>query len=93
MIRSLSRRQGAAASSDNLQATTPPTTAVPAATNPLPTLVSIGVGIDTSRYGHHACFMRADLQPAAADLKFVESAAGYQQLRERLQAIAAPHVF
>jgi transposase len=49
----------------------------------------IGVGIDTSRYGHHACFLRADLQPAAADLKFVESATGYHQLRQRLEAIAS----
>jgi transposase len=87
----LSRRQGAATSCDNHQATTTPSPAVPVATHALPALVSVGVGIDTSRYGHHACFLRADLQPAAADLKFVESAAGYQQLRERLQAIAAPH--
>jgi hypothetical protein len=57
---------------------------------PLPP-VAIGVGIDTSRFGHHACFLRADLQPAAADLKFVESAVGYQQLRERLKAIASRH--
>jgi transposase len=50
--------------------------------------VTIGVGIDTSRYGHYATFLRADLQPAAADLKFVESALGYQQFRDRLDAIA-----
>jgi transposase len=65
----------------------PPTTASPS--NPLPT--PIGVGIDTSRYGHHASFLRTDLQPAAADLKFVESADGYQQLRQRFEAIAAAH--
>src|SRR5438045_2101644 len=53
-----------------------------------PTLVPIGAGFDTSRYGHYAAFLRADLQPAAADLKVVESALGYQQLRERLDAIA-----
>jgi hypothetical protein len=41
----------------------------------------IGVGIDTSRYGHYACFLREDLQAAAAELAFAESAAGYQQLR------------
>ncbi len=28
----------------------------------------IGAGIDTSRYGHHASFLRPDLQPAAVDL-------------------------
>ena len=30
----------------------------------------IGVGIDTSRYGHYAAFLREDLQPAAAELPF-----------------------
>jgi len=48
----------------------------------------IGVGIDASRYGHHAVFLREDLQPAAAELSFAESAAGYAQLRERLERIA-----
>ena len=57
----------------------------------LPPPVAIGVGIDTSRFGHYACFLHADLQPAAADLKLVESAVGYQQLRERFEAIAALH--
>ena len=41
----------------------------------------VGVGIDTSRYGHYACFLGDDLQPAAAELSFAESAAGYAQLR------------
>ena len=88
MSRLASRRQDAATSVDHLQPTS-----ISAATppdHPLPP-VAIGVGIDTSRFGHHACFLRADLQPAAADLKFVESATGYQQLRQRLEAIAAPH--
>jgi hypothetical protein len=35
----------------------------------------IGVGIDTSRYGHYAAFLRDDQQPAAAELPFPESAA------------------
>ena len=47
----------------------------------------IGVGIDTSRYGHYAAFLRHDLQPAAAELQFAESAAGYAQLRQRLERI------
>lgn len=51
----------------------------------------IGVGIDTSRYGHYACFLRADLAPAAAELAFAESAAGYRQLRQRLEQIAQRH--
>jgi transposase len=48
----------------------------------------IGVGIDTSRYGHYAAFLREDLQPAAAELSFAESAAGYALLRQRLEGIA-----
>jgi transposase len=51
----------------------------------------IGVGIDTSRYGHYAAFLRADLQPAAPELPFVESAAGYAQLRGRLEHLAQRH--
>ena len=51
----------------------------------------IGVGIDTSRYGHYAAFLRDDLQPAASDLQFVESAAGYALFRQRLEQIVARH--
>jgi transposase len=51
----------------------------------------IGVGIDTSRYGHYAAFLRDDLQPAAAELQFTESAAGYAQFRQRLQQIGQRH--
>ena len=51
----------------------------------------IGVGIDTSRYGHYAAFVRQDLQQAAGELQFVESAAGYAQFRARLQQIVAEH--
>ena len=47
-----------------------------------------GVGIDTSRYGHFAAFLRDDLQPAAAELQFAESAKGYATLREQLEQIA-----
>jgi transposase len=50
-----------------------------------------GVGIDTSRYGHYAAFLRDDLQPAAAELPFPESAAGYALLRQRLDAIVQRH--
>lgn len=49
----------------------------------------IGVGIDTSRYGHYAAFLTADLQTAAADLEVVESAAGYARLRQRLLDVVA----
>jgi Transposase len=51
----------------------------------------VGVGIDTSRYGHYAAFLRDDLQPAAAELAFPESAAGYAQFRQRLGHIAQRH--
>jgi transposase len=50
-----------------------------------------GVGIDTSRYGHYAVFLRDDLQPAAAELQFPESAVGYARLRQRLERIVAQH--
>ena len=50
-----------------------------------------GVGIDTSRYGHYAAFLRDDLEPAAAELSFPESAAGYALLRQRLEAILQRH--
>jgi transposase len=48
----------------------------------------IGVGIDTSPYGHYAAFLRDDLQPAAAALAFAESAEGYAALRQRLELVA-----
>jgi transposase len=50
-----------------------------------------GVGIDTSRYGHYAAFLSDDLQPAADELAFPESAQGYALLRRRLQRIAQRH--
>src|SRR5215207_4259378 len=49
----------------------------------------IGVGIDTSRYGHYAAFLGPDLQTAAADLEVLESAAGYARLRQRLLDLVA----
>jgi transposase len=51
----------------------------------------LGVGIDTARYGHYGVFLTADLQPAAPELAFAESAAGYQQLRRRLEQLAQRH--
>src|SRR5947209_13896709 len=65
---------------------TPTTTAL--ADAPLP---RVGVGIDTSRYGHYAAFLRDDLQPAAAERSFAESAAGYALLRQRLERLAQGH--
>jgi transposase len=51
----------------------------------------IGVGIDASRYGHYAAFLRDDLQPAADELPFAESAAGYALFRQRLERIVGRH--
>jgi len=61
-------------------ATTPPRTGYRAP--------RFGVGIDTSRYGHHAAFLRDDLQAAADELAFAESAAGYESFRQRLSLVA-----
>ena len=52
---------------------------------------AFGVGIDVSRYGHYAAFLRDDLQPAADELAFAESAPGYEQLRDRLEGIVRRH--
>ena len=49
--------------------------------------VSIGVGFDTARYGHHVSFLRADLQPAAKAFTFAESPTGYAQLRRAFEQI------
>ena len=38
--------------------------------------ISLGVGFDTARYGHHVAFLRPDLQPAAQAFTFAESPAG-----------------
>jgi hypothetical protein len=47
----------------------------------------IGAGIDTSRSGHDAAFLRDDPQPAADELSFAESAAGYALSQQRLRRI------
>jgi transposase len=49
--------------------------------------VSIGVGFDTARYGHHVSFLRSDLQPAAKAFTFPESPAGYAELSQALEQI------
>lgn len=51
------------------------------------TTVSIGVGFDTARYGHHVSFLRSDLQPAAKAFTFAESPAGYADLRLALDQL------
>jgi transposase len=55
------------------------------------TLTSIGVGIDTARYGHHVSFVRDDKQPAARPLEITESREGYDQLQQRLLELHAKY--
>ncbi len=47
----------------------------------------LGIGIDTARYGHHASFLREDKQPACPPLTVMESRAGYDLLRKRLEQL------
>jgi len=54
-------------------------------------LDSIGVGIDTARYGHRVSFLRPDRQPAAKPLTVLESRAGYQGLQECLEELHEQH--
>jgi transposase len=54
-------------------------------------LSSIGVGIDTARYGHWVAFLRPDRQPAAQKLLVMENREGYESLRERLQQLQRQH--
>src|SRR5271165_6787701 len=56
-----------------------------------PTLVSIGVGIDTARYGHHVFFLGADRKPAAKSFTFAESPAGYAQFRQAIDQLSKKH--
>jgi transposase len=51
------------------------------------TPVSIGVGFDTARYGHHVSFLRSDLQPAAEAFTLAESPAGYAELSQALERL------
>jgi len=53
-------------------------------------LASIGVGIDTARYGHRVSFLRPDRQPAAKPLTVLENQEGYQALQECLQLAGWP---
>lgn len=54
-------------------------------------IVSLGVGIDTARYGHHVSFLDEQKRSAAKSFHFNESAAGYQQLQAVLQKLAEKH--
>ena len=54
-------------------------------------LTSIGVGIDTARYGHRVAFLRPDRQVAAPPLTVLENQQGYQDLRQRLEDLRRRH--
>ncbi len=54
-------------------------------------LDSIGVGIDTARYGHRVSFLRPDRSPAAAPLTVMENRAGYKSLEDRLSKLRLQH--
>src|SRR5260370_12951475 len=54
---------------------------------PVAPTVSIGVGFDPSRYGHHVTFLREDLQPACPPSEIAESRQGYDQLRHQFQLL------
>jgi transposase len=54
-------------------------------------LASIGVGIETARYGHRVSFLRPDRQPAAKPLTILENQHGYQELRCRLERLHEQH--
>jgi transposase len=56
-----------------------------------PTVVSIGVGLDTARYGHHVTFLGKDLEFATAPFAFRESQEGYQQLQTAMEQLAQRH--
>jgi len=62
---------------------------------PVAPAVSVGVGFDTSRYGHHVTFLREDLQPACPPCEFAESRQGYERLLRLFdnvqQGLAAVH--
>ena len=56
-----------------------------------PSMQTIGVGLDTARYGHHVTFLRQDLQLACEPFGFCESQEGYAQLRKALDQLAQQH--
>ena len=51
-------------------------------------VTTIGVGIDTSRYGHYVSFLRDDLQPATEPLTMTETREGYDKLLSTLRELS-----
>ena len=54
-------------------------------------LDSIGVGIDTARYGHRVAFLRPDRRTAAPPITVLENREGYQALEDRLHKLHVQH--
>ena len=54
-------------------------------------LDSIGVGIDTARYGHRVSFLRSDRRTAAPPITVLENREGYQALEDRLGKLHLQH--
>lgn len=52
---------------------------------------TIGVGIDTARYGHHVSFLGPDREIAAPPVNVAESHEGYERLRARLEKLRKKH--
>ena len=52
---------------------------------------SIGVGIDTARYGHRVAFLRSDRRIAAPPITVLENREGYQALKDRLCKLHLQH--
>ena len=50
-------------------------------------VIEIGVGIDTARYGHQVAFLRDDKQPAAPQMSISESRAGYERLQREISRL------
>jgi len=59
--------------------------------NSAPIVIAIGVGFDTSRYGHHVTFLLPDLQPACPAFEVLESRLGYQRVHQQLQTLQQRH--
>lgn len=59
--------------------------------HPNSTVVPIGVGIDTARYGHHVTFLDAELQQAMPPRTFAESQQGYLELQQALEDLHRKH--
>ena len=54
-------------------------------------VMHIGVGIDTARYGHRVNFLRDDRQPAVRAVTITENREGYHRLRDHLQILQQKH--